>query len=68
MIYGEFKMKDYHSMTKEELNSEYADIKIELRNLIVAEVMGIDNSKQRAICDKKFDIVFELLRKHWNNN
>ena len=57
-------------MTKEELSTEFADIKIELRNLVVAEVMGygdpIKNSKQRAICDKNFDTVFELIRKHYN--
>ena len=68
MIYGEFKMKDYHSMTKEELNSEYVALKLELRNLVVAESMGIDNSKQRAIHDRKWDTVFNLLREHWNKN
>jgi len=56
-------MKNYKVMTKEELNTEFADIKIELRNLVVAEVMGRDVSKQRAICDKNFDTVFELLRR-----
>lgn len=61
-------MKDYNSMTKEELNSEYISLNLELRNLVVAEVMGIDNKKQRDICDKNSDTVFELLRKHWNNN
>tara|TARA_Y100001972_G_C7573433_1_gene287786 strand:+ start:45 stop:236 length:192 start_codon:yes stop_codon:yes gene_type:complete len=63
-------MKNYKAMTKEELSTEFADIKIELRNLVVAEVMGygdpIKNSKQRAICDKNFDTVFELIRKHYN--
>ena len=58
--------KDYEVMTKEELNTEFADIKIELRNLVVAEVMGADVSKKRDICDKNFNIVFELLRKHYN--
>ena len=61
-------MKDYHSMTKEELNSEYVALKLELRNLVVAESVGIDNSKQRAILDRKWDTVFNLLREHWNNN
>jgi len=56
-------MKNYKVMTKEELNTEFADIKIELRNLVVAEVMGRDVSKQRDICDKNFDTVFELLRR-----
>ena len=59
-------MKNYEVMTKKELNTEFADIKIELRNLVVAEVMGIDNQKQRVICDKNLDTVFELLRKHSN--
>ena len=59
-------MKDYNSMTKKELNSEYVALNLELRNLVVAEVMGIDNSKQRVICDKNLDIVFEILRKHSN--
>lgn len=68
MIYGEYKMKDYHSMTKEELDSEYVALKLELRNLVVAESMGIDNSKQRAIHDRNWDTVFNLLREHWNNN
>jgi len=58
--------KDYEVMTKEELNTEFADIKIQLRNLVVAEVMGTDVSKQRDICDKNFNTVFELLRKHYN--
>ena len=62
--------KNYEVMTKEELNTEFADIKIELRNLVVAEVMGygdpIKNAKQRDICDKNFNTVFELLRKHYN--
>ena len=59
-------MKNYEVMTEEELNTEFVDIKLKLRNLVVAEVMGTDVSKQRAICDKNFDTVFELLRKHSN--
>ena len=55
-------------MTKEELDSEYVALKLELRNLVVAESMGIDNSKQRAIHDGKWRIVFDLLREHWNSN
>lgn len=55
-------------MTKEELDSEYVALKLELRNLVVAESMGIDNSKQRAIHDRNWDTVFNLLREHWNSN
>ena len=34
-------MKDYNSMTKKELNSEYVALNLELRNLVVAEVIKI---------------------------
>ena len=41
----ELTMKNYKVMTLKELNSEFADINLELRNVVVAEVMGRNVSK-----------------------